>query len=331
MRESHLRLLALDGGGVRGLSTLQILKQLMDTIDPESPPKPCDYFDMIGGTSTGGLIAIMLGRLRMTVDECIDRYVSLSDRIFQKQRHRVTIKGQVQGRFDSGELERAIKEILTRQGYAEDALLKDAEDAKCKVFVCATSSETGHTVRLTSYRSPRGREQLFRSTKIWEAGRATSAASSFFDPITIGDFGQTFSDGATGANNPVYEVWNEAQDLWPSGSLEDKVKCLVSIGTGVPSLKPFKDNLLSIGHSLLSIATETEKTAEQFSRDKSRLDDMRRYYRFNVSRGLEDIGLEDSKRKSAIIAATDRYIESQAVFKQIKACADVLSERACKS
>jgi patatin-like phospholipase/acyl hydrolase len=56
MPEHELRLLALDGGGVRGLSTLQILKQLMETADPESPPKPYDYFDMIGGTSTSGLV-----------------------------------------------------------------------------------------------------------------------------------------------------------------------------------------------------------------------------------------------------------------------------------
>jgi patatin-like phospholipase/acyl hydrolase len=36
------------------LSSLFILKQLMEMINPESPPKPCEYFDMIGGTSTGG-------------------------------------------------------------------------------------------------------------------------------------------------------------------------------------------------------------------------------------------------------------------------------------
>lgn len=77
----------------------------------------------------------MLGRLRMTVDECIDAYVALLDRIFQKQRHRVTIKGQVQGRFDSDELERAIKEMVVRQGLVEDALLKDTADAKCKLWV----------------------------------------------------------------------------------------------------------------------------------------------------------------------------------------------------
>jgi len=65
MPEHDLRLLALDGGGVRGLLTLQILKQLMDTIDPELLPKPCDYFDMIRGTSTGGFVAIALLNVRL--------------------------------------------------------------------------------------------------------------------------------------------------------------------------------------------------------------------------------------------------------------------------
>jgi len=53
-----LYLLSLDGGGIRGLSLLQVLKQLMEAIGSkaglESPLRPCDYFDMIGGTSTGG-------------------------------------------------------------------------------------------------------------------------------------------------------------------------------------------------------------------------------------------------------------------------------------
>ena len=54
MAERHLNLLSLDGGGIRGLSTLHILKRLMRSVDSKSPPKPCDVFDMIGGTSTGG-------------------------------------------------------------------------------------------------------------------------------------------------------------------------------------------------------------------------------------------------------------------------------------
>ena len=61
MPGQDLRLLALDGGAVRGLSSLIILEQLMETIDPDSPPKPCDYFDMNEGTSTGGLVVALRG------------------------------------------------------------------------------------------------------------------------------------------------------------------------------------------------------------------------------------------------------------------------------
>jgi predicted acylesterase/phospholipase RssA len=133
-----LRLLSLDGGGVRGLSSLMILQQLMATVDPESPPKPCDYFDMIGGTSTGGLIAIMLGRLHMTVDECTNAYTSLSDKVFEQKAHRVKISGKLQGRFDSAELERAVKRIMLDRGLNQDTPLKDSPDAPCKVYVHST-------------------------------------------------------------------------------------------------------------------------------------------------------------------------------------------------
>ncbi|KAF2468373.1 FabD/lysophospholipase-like protein [Lindgomyces ingoldianus] len=327
MSRKDLRLLALDGGGVRGLSSLMILQQLMETVNPDAPPKPCDYFDMIGGTSTGGLLAIMLGRLKMGIDECISAYLSLSDHVFQKKRHRVTVKGKIQGRFDSDALEGAVKKIMKEQGHQEDVLLKDAPDSVCKVFLCATSKETSETVCLTSYKSPRGNTDLLNSVKIWEACRATSAASSFFDPIAIGRFKEEFVDGATGANNPVMELWNEAQLMWGVEPLEGKLQCLVSIGTGIPSLKPFPDDVLHIGEALVAIATETERTAERFRRDKAYLDDSSRYFRFNVVRGLEDIGLEESAKAKEIAAATRRYVTSQETFKQMQACAKNLRPR----
>lgn len=97
----------------------------------------------------------------------------------------------------------------------------------------------------------------------------------------------------------------------------------LSIGTGVPTLKPVRDDVLGIWATLKELNTEAEKTAEQFCRDKSNLDDEGRYYRFNVDHGLGDIGLEESKKKE-IVAATGRYVASQAVFKQMKACANNL-------
>lgn len=74
-------------------------------------------------------------------------------------------------------------------------------------FVCATSEQTSETVCLTSYRAPEFiREELLDYAKIWEACRATSAASTFFDPIAVGQYEEVFLDGATGANNPVQEL-----------------------------------------------------------------------------------------------------------------------------
>jgi Patatin-like phospholipase len=71
MRIHQPRILSLDGGGVRGLSSLLILREIMEEIQRKSgsqeTPLPCQYFDLIGGTSTGGLIATMLGRLRMVL------------------------------------------------------------------------------------------------------------------------------------------------------------------------------------------------------------------------------------------------------------------------
>jgi hypothetical protein len=61
----------------------------------------------------------MLGRLKMSIDKSIDAYLSLSDRRFQKPRHRVTVKGNVQGRFDSEELRQAVKEIIIGHGLQE--------------------------------------------------------------------------------------------------------------------------------------------------------------------------------------------------------------------
>ena len=195
--------------------------------------------------------------------------------------------------------------------------------------MCATSKQTSETVCLTSYKSPRSSNDLLNSVKIWEACRATSAASSFFDPISAGRYEEEFVDGATGANNPVWEVWNQAQLIWGPEPLDGKVQCLVSIGTGIPSLKPFRDDVFHIGETLVAIATETEQTAERFRRDKSHFDNTGRYYRFNVARGLEEIGLEESKKRKEIAAATRRYVESQEVYKQMQACADNVARRQC--
>jgi predicted acylesterase/phospholipase RssA len=155
---------------------------------------------------------------------------------------------------------------------------------------------------------------LFNSVKIWEAARATSAASTFFEPIKIGPNGQQFFDGGTIANNPIRQLWLEAQDIWgPQPGMSDKlplaaqVKCIVSIGTGMPTVESFGTDLLQVGRTLKAQATETEITANLFVMEHLELESPRRYFRFNVTHGLEDVGLEEASKRDIIAGRTQRY------------------------
>ena len=62
--------------------TTKVLPQVTET----SPWLPCHYFDYMAGTSTGGLIGIMLGRLRMNIDDCIHDYENLGSKVFGHSR-----------------------------------------------------------------------------------------------------------------------------------------------------------------------------------------------------------------------------------------------------
>ncbi|PBK88448.1 FabD/lysophospholipase-like protein [Armillaria gallica] len=86
LTDPPVNLLSLDGGGIRGVSELFILNETMKCIQLRKnlpiTPKPCEYFDLIGGTSTGGLIAIMLGRLKMSTEEALKSYNKMSSLVF---------------------------------------------------------------------------------------------------------------------------------------------------------------------------------------------------------------------------------------------------------
>lgn len=158
-----LCLLSLDGGGVRGLSTLYILKSIMTRLnferqkaDPPKPPvKPCDVFDLIGGTSTGGyveaksrwpgrlvrlmqdrIIAIMLGRLEMGIDECISAYIQLMGTVFEKKSRSMPLSfsGNVQARFDSKKLRNAIETVIKGTGHSPDEPFNKGEHSGCRVY-----------------------------------------------------------------------------------------------------------------------------------------------------------------------------------------------------
>ena len=141
-----LRILSLDGGGMKGYTSLLILKRVLRAMKVEAKkeeiyladePKPCDVFDLIVGTSTGGLIAIMLGRLHMTIDECIEQYEILGQKVFGKTQwagHTGKFaKGMLNKPFyDIDALQAAIKTVLNMHG------IDLQEDFKEDVPLCKT-------------------------------------------------------------------------------------------------------------------------------------------------------------------------------------------------
>ena len=184
--------------------------------------------------------------------------------------------------------------------------------------------------RLRAYQSDR--TLVEDRALIWEAARATSAASGFFDPISIGKHGQEYVDAGLGCNNPVQEVWTEAQDIWSPGEddLATLVKCFISIGTGNPGTSPIEDGPIKIfTKTLKDIVTETENTAETFIRSHQGLFFQQRYFRFNVDQGLQSVGLEEYKKENEIVSATSRYMESQSMVSQVRSCSRAMKDKEC--
>ncbi|RYP59758.1 hypothetical protein DL770_010141 [Monosporascus sp. CRB-9-2] len=319
-----LCLLSLDGGGVRGLSTLFILRGIMTRLNDERKisglpaVKPCELFDLIG-------------RLEMDVDECISAYSDLMNAVFGEKSSWLPIgfTGRIKAQFDSQKLRGAIEQVILRRGLSKTELFNAGQHRGCKVFVCATAKETGDISRLRSYDLP-GKPNI--SATICEAALATSAATRFFDPVYIG--ARQFVDGALGANNPIDEVEGEASNIWCSetGDLKPLVKCIVSIGTGHPGNKGVEDDLPKfLSNTLVGIATETERTESRFIARWRQHFDSKRYFRFNVEHGLRDVHLAEYKEKGKIDAATDSYLNHQAQEFRVRDCVLNLKQKQCKA
>ncbi|KAF7778948.1 hypothetical protein Agabi119p4_3293 [Agaricus bisporus var. burnettii] len=326
-----LRLLALDGGGIRGLSELLIIKKVMHRLmfeenekrkkNSQEPlsvlPKPCDYFDLIGGTSTGGIIALMLGRLRMDVETAIERYNDLAKRVFS------TPKRWGDGAFKSTTLEEAMKSVVeTVTGDSESPLLESDQAGVCRTFVCAKNAHNMDSPVL--FRTYQSRETHF-NCKIWEAARATSAAPTFFKRIEIGR-DQPFIDGGLGRNNPSQVVLEEANALFGTR----QIGCLVSIGTGQAEITKIKEpglyqRIIPTGviSALKAISTDCESTHQAMLRRFANLPNT--YFRLNVDQGMQGIQLSKWEKLSNVEAHTDQYMQKVEVAEKLPLLVSALS------
>ncbi|KAJ5349493.1 hypothetical protein N7541_007220 [Penicillium brevicompactum] len=296
------------------------MSQLNAERDDNQVLKPCDVFDLIGGTSTGGLIAIMLGRLEMGIDECICAYTELMESVFGEKVHNLPIDwaGNIVPQYDSKKLKVAIEEVISRAGLSPEDPMDYGSSGRCRMFVCTTAKETLQVTRLRSYKiSSEGTV----SATICEAALATSAATGFFDPVRIGN--REFVDGAFGANNPIEEIEEEATDIWcnETRELRPLVKCILSIGTGSPARVPVDNKMLKfLSQTLVRMATKPESTERRFMARWCNQSNTQRYFRFNVEQGLQGVHMNEYQKRSVIESATHAYLHNSGQKSSVQGC-----------
>ena len=148
-------------------------------------------------------------------------------------------------------------------------------------FVVARRFESTNEVAIKDY-TPTG-EQNHDQATIVEAALATSAASSFFPRVKIGN--REYVDGALGSNNPIEILWREAQDVWApdDGKIKPRLQSIISIGTGRPSFKKIEDSVWGFfKNTLTNMVTQTNQTARTFeaiNRDLIQEQHQRKYFR----------------------------------------------------
>lgn len=251
------RILALDGGGIKGVVTLGFLERLEKMLADrmvssgklQSPDqfRLCQYFDLIGGTSTGAIIAGALA-MGMRASEIKEMYLKLSREVFKVDLGFYGLLLEAK-RFDKRKLERHLERVFgsARLGGSE---------LQTGLCVVAKRADSGSTWPLHNH--PAGPFYKHNGPlMLWRVIRASTAAPTFFTPqlLPLGDRDEAgklvrdrlgrmvqgaFVDGAVSmANNPSLQCLLLALLKgygfgWESG--EEKL-LLVSVGTGAARVK----------------------------------------------------------------------------------------------
>jgi hypothetical protein len=245
------RILALDGGGVKGVLTLGMLKPLEDELrrraGGDSAFRLSDYYDLIGGTSTGAIIASGLA-LGLSVDELIELYMRLGPEVFGRTAGDGVF---LQCKFESKKLRRALQSVLTTKTMG-------SQDLKTGLAIHAKRIDTGSAWVVTNhplgqFYDPPADSGVYpnKRYRLVDLVLASAAAPTFFDEIVIDiEFDEKrrpiqkgyFVDGAVSANNnPSLQLFLLALTPsykfgWKSGA---DTLMMTSFGTG--SRRPIVD------------------------------------------------------------------------------------------
>ncbi|XZE20308.1 CBASS cGAMP-activated phospholipase [Pirellulaceae bacterium SH449] len=195
--QKKFQILSLDGGGIKGLYSAALLAKLEENLGGISVT---EHFDLITGTSTGGIIALGLG-LGLRPREIVQFYVAEGPKIFKKKPLWTSLRSYTRSKYPQEPLKLAL------QKYFEDKLIVDSSKrlvipsynlAKDEVYIF----KTPHHPRLTTD----------GKVPMWKVALATSAAPTYFPCCEHVD-GMRLVDGGLWANNPTMVGIVEAVSL----------------------------------------------------------------------------------------------------------------------
>lgn len=231
MSEKKFKILSIDGGGIRGVFPAMFLSELEANLQSSGKSNWQIYqnFDLICGTSTGGIIALALA-LGIPAKEIHELYLNHAKDIFGKKKS--ILKQIFYSSYDRGSLEKLIRERFKNPDNESDYRLKD-----CLTNVCIPIYdlvEGKPVVCKNDYHERFTRDYHIPAYKV---ALATSAAPTFFDPYSthytdLNGIDKSFSnkvDGGVFANNPTLLGITEAQEAFYKDLSDLKV---LSIGTG---------------------------------------------------------------------------------------------------
>lgn len=230
------RILALDGGGIRGILTLGFLKKIEDILRQRSGNDQLvlsDYFDFIGGTSTGSIIAGALS-IGKSVDEISDMYHRLGGEIFKPRlwinKYLSFLSGLFGAQYSIVALNKRLEEVFGDMTLGDEAI-------KTGLCIIAKRADTRSTWPLINH--PEAKYYKYNhSYPLKEIIRASTAAPTKFEPERIQikkDTEGIFVDGGLShSNNPALMMFliSTLQCFpfhWKTGA--DDI-LLVSVGTG---------------------------------------------------------------------------------------------------